>query len=153
MVKLAVVGQGGRLSIRKTCVRHHRCWPRSVVCCSTRPMSSSLFECQAAGVLAELVRENEPSSSEMSSGLMKSIKGNPLTAVVEDLTVDELGLGYDVESDGDESGRGFLVQSAVHFCHDAKRIHESTLVPLSQVPDGGRCRCLFRLCQSLPTGS
>ncbi len=51
----------------------------------------------------------------MSSGLMKSIEGNPLTADVQDWTVDELALGYDVESDGDESGRGFLVQSAVSF--------------------------------------
>jgi hypothetical protein len=78
-------------------------------------MSASLFECLAAGVLAALVRENEPSSSKMSSGLMKSIEGNPLTADVENWTIDELVLGYDVESDVGESGIGFLLQSAVSF--------------------------------------
>jgi hypothetical protein len=51
---------------------------------------------------------NEPSSSEMSSGLLESIEGNPLTADVEDWTVDELGLGDDVESDGDESDEDLL---------------------------------------------
>jgi hypothetical protein len=51
----------------------------------------------------------------MSSGLMKSIEGNPLTADVENWTIDELVLGYDVESDVGESGIGFLLQSAVSF--------------------------------------
>jgi hypothetical protein len=44
----------------------------------------------------------------MSSGLLESIEGNPLTADVEDWTVDELGLGDDVESDGDESDEDLL---------------------------------------------
>lgn len=50
---------------------------------------------------------NERSSAEMSSGLLETIEGNPLTADVEDW-VDELGLGDDVESDGDESDEDIL---------------------------------------------
>ena len=50
---------------------------------------------------------NERSSAEMSSGLLETIEGNPLTADVED-GVDELGLGDDVESDGDESDEDLL---------------------------------------------
>ena len=51
---------------------------------------------------------SERSVTEMSSdGLLEPIEGNPLTADVEDW-VDELGLGEDVESDGDESDEDLL---------------------------------------------
>lgn len=48
------------------------------------------------------------STSELpSDGLLEPMEGNPLTADVEDW-VDELGLGEDVESDGDESDEDLL---------------------------------------------
>lgn len=51
---------------------------------------------------------NEHATAETSAGgLLESIEGNPLTADVEDW-VDELGLGDDVESDGDESDEDLL---------------------------------------------